>query len=606
MTDVLNKLNYLLSRREKRNGVILFLMMIVGAFFEVVGVGAIPAFVGIIAMPERILEIEAARSVYDYLGMESPQDMVFWSAIALIVIFVVKNVYIAWLAYMKARYTSNRQVNLSNRLFRAYLSTSYTFHLQRNTAELLRNTNSEAGAITTGALMPILVLIMEFMTLAMIFALLFAVEPVVTLAAFIVLGTVTVVFYRATKKKIRWYAKEEQRYRKQSVQAVNQGLGGVKDAKILGREGFFLASYQESTWFKAKAARFKAVIQALPRLFLETMAVFGMLGISAYLVADGRATETIIPTLTLLAVAIIRLMPSFQKIASSFSSLKFGERALEVVYEDLRELEEREKEYRRRMQEGLKKPLPFQQELHLDNVSYSYPESAEAALRDVTLTIPRGSAIGFVGPSGAGKSTIVDLILGLLTPDAGVVTVDGIDIQDRMPAWQRKIGYIPQSIYLTDDTIRRNIAFGRADKEIDDDAVWDAIEASQLRELVESLPEGLDTIVGERGVRLSGGQRQRIGIARALYHKPEVLVMDEATSALDNQTERHIVDALEAIRGRHTLIMIAHRLSTVQNCDTLFMLEHGKLVAQGTYDELLAASPEFAAMAGIVEPVPTG
>jgi ATP-binding cassette, subfamily B, bacterial PglK len=604
MTDALKKLNYLLTRREKRNGFILFGLMIIGAFFEVVGVGAIPAFVGVIAMPDRILEIPAAAYMYDLLGMESTRDMVVWSAIALIIIFVVKNVYIAWLAYVKARYTSSRQVNLSNRLFRAYLNTSYTFHLQRNTAELLRNTNSEAGAITSGALMPILVLTMEFMTLTMIFVLLFMVEPIVTIAAFVVLGTITVTFYRATKKRIRWYAKEEQRHRKQSVQAVNQGLGGVKDAKILGREDFFLRSYQESTWFKARAARFKAVMQALPRLFLETTAVFGMLGISALLVFQGRATETIIPTLTLLAVAIIRLMPSFQKIASSFSSLKFGERALDVVYDDLRELEEKQKEYALKLREGLKKPLNFEDELRIERVSYSYPGSAEAALREVTLSIPRGAAVGFVGPSGAGKTTIVDVILGLLTPDDGVVTVDGVDIQDRMPAWQRKIGYIPQSIYLTDDTIRRNIAFGRADKEIDDSDVWEAVDAAQLRELVESLPDGLDTIVGERGVRLSGGQRQRIGIARALYHKPEVLVMDEATSALDNQTERYIVDALESIRGRHTMIIIAHRLSTVANCDTLYMLDHGRLMAQGTYGELLESSPEFAAMAGIVEPAP--
>lgn len=240
-----------------------------------------------------------------------------------------------------------------------------------------------------------------------------------------------------------------------------------------------------------------------------------------------------------------------------------------------------------------------------DKVSYTYPNAAESALVEVSLAIPHGAAVGFVGPSGAGKSTIVDVILGLLTPQEGVVTVDDIDIQHRMPSWQRKIGYIPQFIYLTDSTIRRNIAFGRHDKEIDDALVWEAVDAAQLRELVESLPEGLDTIVGERGVRLSGGQRQRIGIARALYHKPEVLVMDEATSALDNQTERFIVEALESIRGRHTMIVIAHRLSTVENCDTLYMLDKGRLVAQGTYDELLASSPAFARMAGVTTEPPS-
>ena len=299
----------------------------------------------------------------------------------------------------------------------------------------------------------------------------------------------------------------------------------------------------------------------------------------------------------LIAVAIVRLMPSFTKISSNFASLKWGERALAVVYDDIRDLEAKEREFRRKQAEGLSKPLPFEHELRLENISYSYPGSAESALIDVSLSIPKNASVGFVGPSGAGKTTIVDVILGLLEPMSGRILVDGVDIQDRVANWQRKIGYIPQTIYLTDDTIRKNVAFGLDDGEIDDDLVWEAIDAAQLRELVNSLPDGLDTIVGERGVRLSGGQRQRVGIARALYHKPQVLVMDEATSALDNQTERHIVDALDNIRGSRTMIMIAHRLSTVQNCDTLYYLDEGRLKAQGTYEELLATTPEFAAMA---------
>ena len=608
MRDVLQKLAYLLTPREKRNGVILFGLMFIGALMEVIGVGAIPAFVGVISMPDRLLENQYVRYVYDALGMQSTQDMLFWAALGLIVVYLVKNAYLGFLTYIKARYTSNRQVTLSNRLFRAYLHTGYTFHLQRNTSELLRNTKSEAGAITSGALMPLLVLIMEFITLIMIFVLLFVVEPMVTIVAFGVLGSVTYLFFKATKKKIDWYAKEEQRHRKVSIQAVNQGLGGVKDAKILGREKFFIDVFEESTWFKARAAQFKAVVSALPRLFLETVAVFGMLGVSAMLVAQGRATETIIPTLALIAVAIVRLMPSFTKISSNFASLKWGERALAVVYDDIRDLEAKEREFRRKQAEGLSKPLPFEHDLRLENVSYSYPNSAESALVDVSLTIPKNASVGFVGPSGAGKTTIVDVILGLLEPSTGRILVDGVDIQDRVANWQRKIGYIPQTIYLTDDTIRKNVAFGLDDDEIDDQLVWEAIDAAQLRELVDSLPDGLDTIVGERGVRLSGGQRQRVGIARALYHKPQVLVMDEATSALDNQTERHIVDALDNIRGSRTMIMIAHRLSTVQNCDTLYYLDEGRLKAQGTYEELLATTPEFAAMAvpGATIPQPEG
>ncbi len=596
MRTILRKLFYLLSARERRNAVILFVLTWIGALLDVVGVGAIPAFVGVISMPEKLLEYAPIQSAYDALGMTSTDEMVMWAALALIVVFVVKNLYLTFMAYAGARYNSGRRLSISNRLFRAYLRSPYTFHLQRNTAELLRNTNSESGTIVSGVLSPLMTLAQEVLTLAFVFVLLMLVEPVVTLVVFGVLGTITFVFYRATRAKISEYAKESQRHRKLSVQAVNQGLGGFKDARILGRERFFLSSYSESTGFQAEAERYKAVVSALPRLFLETIAVAGMLGVSALLVAQDRPLESIIPTLTLLGVAIIRLMPSFQRIAGAVNSLKWGERALDAVHDDLALLESQEEEFRARQQ--TKAPVVFEREVRFDRLSYQYPGQSGHALRDVSLVIPKDSAVGFVGPSGAGKTTIVDVLLGLLDPTEGRVLVDGHDIQDRMAGWQRKIGYIPQSIYLTDDSVRGNVAFGMGEDEIDDDAVWAALEAAQLRETVEALPDRLDTVVGERGVRLSGGQRQRIGIARALYHNPEVLVMDEATSALDNQTERQFVEALEQLQGSHTLIVIAHRLSTVRNCDTLFMLDHGRLVAEGSYDHLMATSQDFRGMAG--------
>ena len=595
MRSILERLSYLLNARDKRNAAILFALTWVGALLEVVGVGAIPAFVGVISMPDKLLEFGPVRAAYDALGLTSVDQMVVWAALALIVIFVLKNVYLGFLAYITARYNSNRRVSISNRLFKAYLRSPYTFHLQRNTAVLLRNTNSESGSVISGVLSPVLSLAQEAITLLMIFVLLVVVEPVVTLVVFGVMGTITVLFYRATRAKISDYAAEAQHHRRLSVQAVQQGLGGFKDARILGREGFFLESYRESTWFQAEADRFKAVISALPRLFLETIAVVAILGVSALLVAQDRPVEAIIPTLTLLGVAVVRLMPSFQKISANINALKWGEKALDAVHGDLVELDEMEAEVRARRQSGA--PLPFEDGIRFDGVSYRYPEQEGEALQDVTLEIPKGAAVGFVGPSGAGKTTVVDVLLGLLDPTEGRVLVDGQDVQGRMARWQRKIGYIPQSIYLTDDTVRANVAFGMDDDEIDDAQVWAALDAAQLREMVEGLPEGIDTKVGERGVRMSGGQRQRVGIARALYHNPEVLVMDEATSALDNQTERQFVEALESLQGSHTLVVIAHRLSTVRNCDQLFMLDRGRLVAQGSYDHLTATSAAFRRMA---------
>ncbi len=350
MRDTLRKLSYLLTAREKRNAGILFGLTWIGALLEVVGVGAIPAFVGVISMPDRLLEFGPVRTVYDALGLTSVDQMVVWAAVGLIIVFVVKNLYLAFLAYITARYNSNRRVSISNRLFRAYLRSPYTFHLQRNTAVLLRNTNSESGSVIGGVLSPILSLAQEAITLVMIFGLLIAVEPVVTLCVFGVMGVITVLFYRATRAKISDYAAEAQRHRRLSVQAVQQGLGGFKDARILGREGFFLESYRESTWFQAEADRFKSVIGALPRLFLETISVIAILAVSALLVAQGRPVQAIIPTLTLLGVAVVRLMPSFQKISANVNALKWGEKSLDAVYDDLIELDGQEAEVRARQQ----------------------------------------------------------------------------------------------------------------------------------------------------------------------------------------------------------------------------------------------------------------
>ena len=598
MPDLLSKLSYLLTPREKRNAVVLFILTSIGAAFEVVGVGAIPAFLGVISVPERILEFDAVRRVYDALGLTSTRQMILWSAFGLMGIFILKNAWVALVVYARSRYATNRQVHMSNRLFWAYLQAPYTFHLQRNTSELLRNTNSEANAISGGVILPLLLLAMESCVLVFILVLLVVVEPFVATVVFGVLGVVSFLYYRMTKAKIAHYSKEEQGYRKQSLQAVNQGLGGLKDARLMGRESFFFSSYQESTRFMAMTARYKAIISALPRVFLETVAVVGMLGATVILILQGRDLGAVVPTLALLGVSAIRLMPSFTRISDALTSLKWGTRSLTAVYDDLRLLEDQQRE---RVAAGLVddgNALPFKSGIEINNLVYAYPGQEEPALQNVSLTIPRHASVAFVGPSGAGKSTIADVILGLLTPTSGQVCIDDIDVQTRLSSWQRKIGYIPQHIYLTDDSVRRNVAFGLHDHEISDDAVWAALRAAQLDDLIESLPEGLDTFVGERGVRMSGGQRQRIGIARALYHQPEVLVMDEATSALDNETERRIVEALEALQGDHTLIVIAHRLSTVRNCDTLFMLDAGRLVAEGSYDELMGESEAFRQMAG--------
>jgi ATP-binding cassette, subfamily B, bacterial PglK len=598
MRDILRKLNYLFTARNRRHAALLFVMMIVGSLLEVIGIGAIPAFVALIASPEVLTQYPIAERLIAFLNIEDQAGLVIWGAGALVVIFIVKGAYKVFLTAVKARFTQHRRVELQRRLLRAYLHGPYPYHLGQNSTRLLHTLDSETGKVVTGSFTPILTITMEGLVLVMTVGLMFAVEPVISLAVVFMLAVVSGTYFQLVKPKLTHLAKTQQKHHRRQFKTVQQGLHGIKDTKVLGRESYFLDEFQISAYVRAREARHLEVIKAVPRLLLETVVIITMLAVSALMVAQGREVALIIPVLTLLAVAAVRLIPLFQALVSAFAALQNGAPALQSVYEDLMQLEKLVD-----APAGKVQPMPLAQAITLENLHFQYPSASEEALRGVTLTIPRGAAVAFVGPSGAGKTTIVDLVLGLLDPTHGRVLVDGRDIRENVRGWQAQVGYIPQHIYLTDDTLRRNVAFGRLDKEIDDAQVWASLEAAQLREFVESLPEGLDTIIGERGVRLSGGQRQRIGIARALYHRPAVIVMDEATSALDNETERLFVQALDRLQGEHTLIVIAHRLSTVRNCDTLYLLQNGELVAEGSYDELLATSRDFRQMAREPEPV---
>jgi ATP-binding cassette subfamily C protein len=349
-----------------------------------------------------------------------------------------------------------------------------------------------------------------------------------------------------------------------------------------------LAAFSDFATQYSRSGVYKLTIGELPRLFLVTIAVLALLGAAAVLVLQRRPMQEIVPTLTLLALASVRMMPSANRIVNSAVYVRWGVPALDAVYADLKELEQLTANDRR--EKVACNPHPFEEAIEFECVTYRYPGAASDALRCLSFRIPKGSAVAFVGASGAGKSTAADVLLGLLEPQSGRVLVDGEDIQRSLSGWQRQIGYIPQQIFLTDDTIRRNVAFGIPDEEIDEERVRGALESAQLLKFVESLPAGLNTSVGERGVRLSGGQLQRIGIARALYHDPEVLVMDEATSALDYKTESLIIEMIENLRDSRTIVVIAHRHSTIQYFDTVLKLHDGQLVAQGSYSEVVAAS----------------
>lgn len=595
------KLLYLFTTRERWQIAGLFLLILIGAGFETLGVGLVLPFISLLENPQRVQEAGLLKWVYQKVGEPELRQFLIWAVLGFIGIYLLKNAYLTGLTYLQCRFIYDKQVNLCSRLFRAYLYSPYTFHLQRNSADLIRNITSETGVFFNSVLIPGLLALTEITILWGIALFLLIVEPVTSLAAAGGIGLATMIFYRLVRMKLSELGEARQYHYGQVIRTINHGLGGVKEAKVLGRETLFIEEFEKNNIYSTRSLQFYQLVSQLPRFFIESIAIVGLMLIVVSVLAQGRNLSAVIPTLSLFAAAAFRLMPSINRILNAVTAMRFSSSSVYVLSQDFRELnpvlEERQLVNSGPMAEV--QPI-LKTAIALQNLFYRYPGASDHALKDVSLTIGKGTSVGFVGSSGAGKTTIVDVILGLLPPTKGQILVDGRDIHEDLSAWQRLIGYIPQSIYLCDDTLRNNIAFGIPAGEINEDWIESAVKSAQLTELVASLPEGLDTLVGERGVRLSGGQRQRVGIARALYHNPEVLVMDEATAALDNQTEAGVMEAVEKLSGDKTLIMIAHRLSTVKNCDRLYFMSQGQIVDSGTYNELCKRNREFQIMAQVV------
>jgi len=586
---------YILPKGDAVKLFVLFVLMLVAAALEVAGIGMIPAFVAIVADPDRVMSAEWLQPLIGMLGIGNAQDLLIWGSVVLVGIFIIKSIYIITFNFFEARFIFNRRYTISYRLMQSYMQAPYTFHLQRNTSELLRNISQEINVLINNVITNILMMGREGVVTLAILIFLFSMEPLITMLVILLSGFGAGTFILLNKKKMKEYGEEEQERRAEMIKAVNQGLGGIKEARVLNRENEFIDKFRVEAFKSTRLMAYLRFIQQIPRPVVETTAVLGMLMIAVLLVWQDRSMGAIIPILTLFAMATVRLMPSVQQLVSMYTRLRYNIVSLDPVYDDLKELAAFNTQFKKDRKKN--NQLKLNNCIKITNVSYHYPDSEVQALENISLTVPKGKAVGFVGSSGAGKTTIVDLILGLLEPDKGEILIDGIDIQQNLSAWQKNMGYIPQSIYLADETLRSNIAFGIPKEEIDDSKVLNAVKLAQLGTLIEQLPAGLETIIGENGTRLSGGQRQRVGIARALYHAPDVLVMDEATSALDNITEKQITNAIESLKGERTLIMIAHRLSTVKNCDMLYFMEEGKIVEQGTYDDLVHSNIRFREMA---------
>jgi ATP-binding cassette, subfamily B, bacterial PglK len=591
--QILLGLKRILTPRDRAVALALLAGLFVGALLETAGIGLVLPFLAILGDPSLITRRAELAFLHGRINEASPGTVFGILSVGLLGFFFLKNLFLAALTWWQLRFLRRQQQLVATRILEGYLSRPYEFFLQHNSSVLIRTVNYDVQVAFSQVLVPFATLLVESSVCVCIVALLLVMAPITTLTAMLFLGGGAFLFLRASHRQMEHYAQATYTTGQAMEQATDQALGGIKETKILGRERFWTEMFSRQALLNLRAAYRASVFANLPRLAIETLAVAGMVLVGVVSVWQRGDVRRVLPLLGLFAVAAVRLMPSVNRMLLSLATIRSGLPAFEVVSSEGRDAAAlRSPEARPSVE-----PLPFRAEIVLRSVTFAYSGAPAPTLADLSLTIKRGQSVAIVGPSGAGKTTLVDVLLGLLPPSHGEILIDGLSIQPTIEAWQRNIGYVPQTVFLADDTIRRNVAFGLPDSEISDELVSAALRAARLSEFVASQPEGLDAQVGENGVRLSGGQRQRIGIARALYLNPPVLVLDEATSSLDGPTENEIRETVLALAGHKTILVVAHRLASVRQCDVVYFLVAGRVAASGPFDALYSRDALFRAFA---------
>jgi ABC-type multidrug transport system fused ATPase/permease subunit len=543
-------------------------------FLETFSLGLIIPFIGLLSQENYR---ESIPAVFEFFGNPSQRDMLLYAMVAIAVVYVLKSIFLYYSAYTQRRFIYQTSGRLTQAAFETYLRQPYAYHLERNSATLIRNVEN-ARSIIGGGLDPALVLLTDGLVATGLFLMLLVVEPLGTLCVLVLFIVAGLGFQLSTRERIAQWGKARKFHAGKVLQHLQQGLSGAKEIKMLGRERKFLDDHEAHLKVSLDVDRRYVMLQSLPRLFFEAVAVVGLAVLVIIMVSSGDEIKDILPTLGLFAATAFRVMPSIGRVIASVQTIGYNKAFMKTVYSDSllpRDVSQSESSH-----------LSFKREIEVRNVSFEYASAHRPSLSGVNIKIGKGEAVGIIGASGAGKSTLVDVLLGLLSPENGEILVDGVDIQNNLRSWQDHIGYVPQTIYLVDDTLARNVAFGLPDDLVDHDAVARSIKAAQLDEFVATLPDGINTIVGERGVRLSGGQRQRIGIARALYNDPEILVLDEATSSLDTETEQGVMDAVKELLGTKTIVIIAHRTTTVSYCTKVYKMDKAQIVGSGLPSEM--------------------
>ncbi|WP_026489082.1 ABC transporter ATP-binding protein [Butyrivibrio sp. XBB1001] len=571
--SLLGKIGYIFDKKQKGQLVILAVLILIGGLFETLGVSMMLAVVSVIinptALDEAIAKHDWLYRIIDFLGLHEYEKMAITLLVSLILIFVVKNIYLLFLVYRQNTFISKARNNMISRVMREFLNRPYEDYLGADIPTVFRITDSDIPRVFT-LMLALLQLCTELVVSVCLGALLLAVNWQMTLLMVVVLICLTIFNTKLLKPKLNSIGQRNQEIQSRIAKWRIEAIYGLKDVKVLNRQDFFIRNYYESGSIGADIARNYAVLNSTPRSLIETVFIAVVLLFILVYIVNGGDPTLLVPQLTAFGVAAMRIMPSANRINTYIAEIAYNQYSLDYVYDNLTESMKTDKAMRAERAAIAGPELKLQKEIELRNITFAYPDGDTNIFTGANMVVPKGKSVGIMGPSGAGKSTIVDILLGLLHVKSGEILCDGANIFSNYDSWLAQIGYIPQSIYLVDESIRDNIAFGIDADKIDDDRIWEVMKEAQLADFVKSLPEGLDTKIGDRGVRLSGGQRQRIGIARALYHNPEILVFDEATSALDNETEAAVMEAINSFHGKKTMVIIAHRLNTIANCDIIY------------------------------------
>lgn len=574
--DIFKKLNYILDKRQKINIVVLAVMIFIGGILETLSISAMLPVVWVIIDAESVQQNKYCQWAMDFLHLHDMHEFIITLLALLMIMYLLKNAYLLWLTSEQNRFISGNRNKIISQVLREFLNRPYEFYLDADIPTVFRLTDSDIPNVFS-ILMALISLASETVVFVLICGVLVATDWRLVLFLVIISGIVTIVMFKVLKPRLNKLGTTNQAIQSRIAKWRIQAIYGIKDVKVLHREAFFADNYESNGKIGARLNQKYAVINAMPRLLIESIFMVSILGYLIVCVAAGDDMKQMIPTLTAFGLAAVRLMPCVNRINTYLTDISYFRPCLDYVYENMNINEISKKTNQTLLPADETKTMQLKNRIELKNIVYAYPNTDTLIFDHANMTVPYGKSVGIMGPSGAGKSTIVDILLGLLKVHEGQILCDGDNVFDNYPAWLAQIGYIPQSIYLVDEPIRNNIAFGIADDEIDDNRIWQVLEEAQLKEFIQTLPEGLDTAIGDRGVRLSGGQRQRLGIARALYHNPEILVFDEATSALDNETEAAVMEAINSFHGKKTMVIIAHRLNTIEKCDMIYKVEGGKI-----------------------------